>query len=214
MGSQMLMMLIALPGEYASLLAKHNIVIANYPSWEPIVFPPDTTVDHATYLLAQAGLSVDEVGDASPFALAWCQAIGALPHDDIQIRVRLGNTVIAAQARPGVNPWPPSMPHHWDITHARWVPIVPQVGTVTTVFTAPLIGSSGMAVPPPLPQIGTAGGRSPIPMGVLPATMVAGLSAPTTTSDDTVEMADNTLPPPAYVPPMDPGHHSRPSAYM
>ena len=51
MGSQMLMMLIALPGEYASLLAKHHIVIANYPSWEPIVFPPDTTLDHAAYLL-------------------------------------------------------------------------------------------------------------------------------------------------------------------
>src|SRR6202040_3699098 len=47
MGSQMLMMLIALPGEYASLLAKHSIVITNYPSWEPIVFPPDTTLDHA-----------------------------------------------------------------------------------------------------------------------------------------------------------------------
>ena len=85
MGSQMLMMLIALPGEYASLLAKHNIVIANYPSWETIVFPPDTTLDHAAYLLAQASLSVDEVGDASHFALAWCQAMGALPHDDIQI---------------------------------------------------------------------------------------------------------------------------------
>ena len=81
MGSQMLMMLIALPGEYASLLAKHNIVIANYPSWEPIVFPPDTTLDHAAYLLAQ----VDEVGDTSHFALAWCHAMGALPHDDIQI---------------------------------------------------------------------------------------------------------------------------------
>src|ERR1700720_1289265 len=62
MGSQMLMMLIALPGEYASLLVKHNIVITNQPSWEPIVFPPDTTLDHAAYLLAQAGLSVDEVG--------------------------------------------------------------------------------------------------------------------------------------------------------
>src|SRR6202040_115329 len=47
MGSQMLMMLIALPGEYASLLAKHHIVIANYPSWEPIVFPPDTTLDRS-----------------------------------------------------------------------------------------------------------------------------------------------------------------------
>src|ERR1700722_4141130 len=32
MGSQMLMMLIALPGEYTSLLAKHSIVIANYSS--------------------------------------------------------------------------------------------------------------------------------------------------------------------------------------
>ena len=85
MGSQMLMMLIALPGEYASLLVKHNIVIANYSSWEPIVFPPDTTLDHAAYLLAQAGLSVDEVGDTSHFTLAWCQAMGALPHDDIQI---------------------------------------------------------------------------------------------------------------------------------
>ena len=39
MGSQMLMMLIALPGKYASLIAKHNIVIANFSSWEPIVFP-------------------------------------------------------------------------------------------------------------------------------------------------------------------------------
>src|ERR1700720_3108865 len=120
MGSQMLMMLIALPREYASLIVKHNIVIANSSSWELIVFPPDTTLDHAAFLLAQAGLSVDKVGDASHFALAWCQAMGALPHDDIQIRVRLGNTVIAAQAHPGVNPWPPTMPHHWDITHARW----------------------------------------------------------------------------------------------
>src|SRR6202041_2298091 len=84
MGSQMLMMLISLPGEYASLLVKHNIVIANHSSWEPIVFPPDTTLDHAAYLLVQASLSVDEVGDASHFALAWCQ-VGALPHDDIQI---------------------------------------------------------------------------------------------------------------------------------
>src|SRR6202041_689948 len=67
MGSQMLMMLIALPGEYASLLAKRSIVIANYPNWEPIVFPPDTPLDHAAYLLAQAGLSVNEVGDASHF---------------------------------------------------------------------------------------------------------------------------------------------------
>ena len=73
MGSQMLMMLIALPGEYASLLAKHSIVIANYPSWEPIVFPPDTTLDHAAYLLAQAGLSVDEVGDASHQFLWECR---------------------------------------------------------------------------------------------------------------------------------------------
>ena len=56
MGSQMLMMLIALPGEYTSLLAKHSIVIANYSSWEPIVFPPDTTLDHAAFLLAQASL--------------------------------------------------------------------------------------------------------------------------------------------------------------
>ena len=87
MGSQMLMMLIALPGEYASLLAKHNIVIANSSSWEPIVFPPDTTLDHAAFLLAQAGLSVDEVSDTSHFALSWCQAMGALPYDDIQIRV-------------------------------------------------------------------------------------------------------------------------------
>src|SRR6202040_3317666 len=38
MGSQMLMLLIALPEEYTSLLAKHNIVIASYSSWEPIVF--------------------------------------------------------------------------------------------------------------------------------------------------------------------------------
>src|ERR1700720_3441153 len=76
------------------------------------------------------------------------------------------------------------------------------------VFTAPLIGSSGMAVPPLLPQISTAGCRSPIPMGVPPATMVAGISAPTTTSDDTVEMADNTSPPPAYALPADQGHHS------
>src|ERR1700723_1882293 len=211
MGSQMLMMLIALPGEYASLLAKHNIVIANYPSWEPIMFPPDTTLDHAAYLLAQAGLSIDEVGDTSHFALAWCQAMGAPPHDNIQIQVRLGNAVIAAQAHPGVNPWPPSMPHHWDITHARWVPTIPQVGTAMAVFATPLIGSSGMAVPPPLPQIGTAGCRSPIPMGVPPATMGAGLSAPTTTLDDMVEMADNMSPPPAYVPPVDPGHHSRPT---
>src|ERR1700720_845147 len=134
MGSQMLMMLCALPGKYASLLAKHSIVIANYSSWEPIVFPPDTTLDHAAYLLAQASLSVDEVGDASHFALAWCQAMGALPHDDIQIRVRLGNTEITAQAHPGVNPWPPSLPHHWDITHVRWVPTVSQVGTVMAVF--------------------------------------------------------------------------------
>src|ERR1700720_276192 len=110
----------------------------------------------------------------------------------------LGHTVITAQARPGVNPWPPSMPHHWDITHVRWVPTVPQVGTVMAVFTAPLIGSLGMVVPPPLPQIGTAGRRSPIPMGVLPATMVASLFTPTTTSDDTVEMANNTSPPPPY----------------
>ena len=85
MGSQMLMMLIALPREYASLLVKDSIVIANYSSWEPIVFPPATTLDHAAYLLAQAGLSVDEVGDASHFALVWCQAMGALPHVDIQI---------------------------------------------------------------------------------------------------------------------------------
>src|ERR1700722_8986833 len=111
------------------------------------------------------------------------------------------------------------MPHHWDITHARWVPTVPQVGTAMAVFAAPLSGSPGMAVPPPLPQIGTAGRRSPIPMGVLPATMgvppatmVVGISAPTTMSDDMVEMADNTLPPPAYALPADPGHHSRPSA--
>src|SRR6202040_4275861 len=125
-----------------------------------------------------------------------------LPHYDIQIQVRLGNTVIAAQARPGVNPWPPFMPNHWDITHVRWVPTVPQVGTAMAVFTAPLIGSSGIAVPPPLPQIGTAGCRSPIPMGVPPATMVAGLSTPTTTS------ADNMSPPPVYAPPVDLGHYS------
>src|ERR1700720_536004 len=92
------------------------------------------------------------------------------------------------------------MPHHWDITHARWVPTIPQVGTVMAVFAAPLIGSSGMVVPPPLPQIGTAGHRSPIPMGVPPTTMVTGLSAPTTTLDDTVEMAVNMSPPPAYGP--------------
>ena len=85
MGSQMLMMLIALPREYASLIVKHNIVITNFSSWEPIVFPPDTTLDHAALLLAQAGLSIDEVGDASHFTLVWCQAMGALPHDDIQI---------------------------------------------------------------------------------------------------------------------------------
>src|ERR1700720_2857617 len=72
MGSQMLMMLIALPREYASLLVKHNIVIANFSSWEPIVFPPDTILDHAAFLLAQTGLSINEVGDA------WCQAMGAL----------------------------------------------------------------------------------------------------------------------------------------
>src|ERR1700720_707528 len=84
MGSQMLMMLIALPGKYASLIAKHSIVIANNSCWEPIVFPPDTTLDHAAFLLAQAGLLVDEVGDASDFTLAWCQAMGALPHDNIQ----------------------------------------------------------------------------------------------------------------------------------
>ena len=72
MGSQMLMMLIALPGEYVSLLAKHNIVIPNHSSWEPIVFPPDTTQDHAAFLLAQAGLSVNEVSDASHFTLVWC----------------------------------------------------------------------------------------------------------------------------------------------
>src|SRR6202040_3327287 len=107
------------------------------------------------------------------------------------IRVQLGNAVIAAQACPGVNPWPPSM------SHARWVPTIPQVGTAMAVFTAPLIGSSGMAALPPLPQIGTAG-RRPIPMGVPPATMVAGLSTPTTMSDDTVEMADNMSPPPVY----------------
>src|ERR1700722_13460414 len=98
------------------------------------------------------------------------------------------------------------MPHHWDITHARWVPTVPQVGTVTAVFSAPLIGGPGMEVPPPLTQIGTTGRRSPIPMGVPPATMVAGISAPTTTSDDTMS------PPPAYALPANPGHHSRPSA--
>ena len=121
------------------------------------MFPTDTTLDHAAYLLAQAGLSVDEVGNASHFTLAWCQAMGALPHDNIQIRVRLGNAVIAAQARPGVNPWPPSMPHHWDITHAMWVQTVPKVGTAMAVFAAPLIGGSRMAVPPLLPQIGTAG---------------------------------------------------------
>ena len=28
------------------------------------MFPPDTTLDHAAFLLAQAGLLVDEVGDA------------------------------------------------------------------------------------------------------------------------------------------------------
>src|ERR1700720_4935466 len=115
--------------------------------------------------MAQAGLSVNEVGVASHFALAWYQAMGALPHDDIQIQVRLGNAIITAQARPGVNPWPPSMSHHWDITHARWVPTVPQVGTVTAVFAALLIGGPGMVVPPLLPQIGTTGCRSPIPMG-------------------------------------------------
>ena len=87
MGSQMLMMLIALPREYTSLLAKHNIVIANHSSWEPIVFPPDTTLDHAAFLLAQASQLVNEVGAASHFALAWCQAMGALPHDNIQIQV-------------------------------------------------------------------------------------------------------------------------------
>src|SRR6202040_3132569 len=103
MGSQMLMMLIALPGEYASLLAEHNIVITNFSSWKPIVFPPDTTLNHAAFLLAQAGLSIDEVSDASHFALVWCQAMGALPHDNIQIRVRLGNAVIAAQ---GLTPGP------------------------------------------------------------------------------------------------------------
>src|ERR1700722_7297849 len=80
MGSQMLMMLIALPEEYASLLAKHNIVIANPSSWEPIVFPPDTTLDHAAYLLAQASLLVDEVGDTQHFTLVWSQATGALSH--------------------------------------------------------------------------------------------------------------------------------------
>src|ERR1700719_3994827 len=134
--------------------------------------------------------------------------------DPIQIRVQLGNTIIAAQACPGVNPWPPSMPHHWDITHARWVPTIPQVGTVTAVFTAPLIGGPGMAVPSPLPQICTTGRRSPIPMGVPPATMVSGTSTHTTTSDDTVEveMANTMSPPPAYALPADPGHHSRPSA--
>src|ERR1700720_2688084 len=104
------------------------------------------------------------------------------------------------------------MPHHWDITHARWVPTVPQVGTATAVFAAPLIGGPGMAVPPPLPQIGTAGCQSPIPMGVPPATMVTGISASTTMLDDTVEMANNMSPPPAYAPPADPGHHLRPSA--
>src|ERR1700720_4741270 len=122
--------------------------------------------------------------------------MGAPPHDDIQIRVRLGNTVIAAQAHPGVNPWPPSMPHHWDITHVRWVPTVPQVGTAVAVFAAPLIGGLGMVVPPPLPQIGTTGCQSPIPMGVSPATMATDIAAPTTMSDDMVEMADNMSPPP------------------
>ena len=85
MGSQMLMMLIALPGEYASLLAKHKIVTANSSSSEHIVFPSDTTLDHAAFLLAQASLSIDKVGDASHFTLVWCQAMGALPHDDSQI---------------------------------------------------------------------------------------------------------------------------------
>ena len=87
MGSQMLMMLIALPGEHASLLAKHSIVIANYSSWEPIVFPPDTTLDHAAFLLAQASLSINEFGNTSHVALVWCQTMGALPHKDIQIQV-------------------------------------------------------------------------------------------------------------------------------
>ena len=50
------------------------------------MFPPDTTLDHAAYLLAQAALSVDKVGDSSHFALAWYQAMGALPHDPSAIR--------------------------------------------------------------------------------------------------------------------------------
>src|ERR1700722_8298512 len=33
------------------------------------------------------------------------------------------------------------MPHHWDIIHARWVPTIPQVGTATAVFAAPLLGA-------------------------------------------------------------------------
>src|ERR1700722_16209279 len=111
--------------------------------------------------------------------LVWCQAMGALPHDNIQIQVLLGNTIIAAQACP-------SMSHHWDITHVRWVPTIPQVGPAMAVLTTPLVGSSRMVVPPLLPQIGTAGHRSPNSMGVPPATMV-GISASNTTSDDTVE---------------------------
>src|ERR1700720_4716479 len=92
------------------------------------------------------------------------------------------------------------MSHHWDITHVRWVPTVPQVGTASAVFTTPLIRSSGMAVLPLLPQIGTAGCQSPNPRKVPLATMVTGISTSNTTSDDMAKMADITSPPPTYAP--------------
>src|ERR1700722_13886381 len=84
------------------------------------------------------------------------------------------------------------MSYHWNITHARWVPTIPQVGTAMAVFTTPLIGSSGIMVAPDWhcwELITKLYGSAACNYG----------RGHTTTSDDTVEMADN-MSPPCHIP--------------
>jgi hypothetical protein len=190
-GQLALMILVAHSRCYDAILERENIRVNNAPLWSVIEFSDAPNEVECTRHLAERGVTPDELADARQYAIGWLKDTEALEKTDTQQHIMI-NRALDFPAGPDNTTWPDDMSYHYDSRLARWMPVLPSVGT--TVSGSQSVHGFGNAMDSPSQtQAGTPSLLPPIQEAVPSATVVVdNLPIP---PDDNVEMEEAVEPP-------------------
>jgi len=166
--------LLATVGQYCCCLNALMLTVNSTLSWEPIEFHSAVSEDDCIGYLAMHGVTEDEADDCLHFVYSWLKAVAATDEDAPHC-IFIQGTLQAMRECPKVSPWLDNMPHIYDCTYARWVPVPPLQGSIHILPTQPYpSGTPKHRIPLPHVRLTQPDSQSSTMVIVPPLTAVAG----------------------------------------